>query len=411
MQAVSAAVQVFASFFIGNIVELVGSMRWTIISLYFLSFVGNFLYSCGGAISPGTLLGGRIICGTASASGAVIFSYITSVTTEKEVVFKLVAIYRTSAGICMALSQVVAILFGLLDFKIRGYQINSYNAPTFAASFFILAICSLLVIVLEDPGEKPKKGQNTNFFAVWKQFFSTKRSRLFSCLILLWCMFLSSFIMSEVMYFMPVFLTLHLDWQTKFQGVSFMIASILGVAGSYFAPKLIHTKLFTKSSKIIHSESESTHSNELEKQVILKTKEIEKDSLYVNQVKFSLFSLIVALIGQAFMIGASESLKHNSLPATNSGVFFVAGLSVTMIGYNFLASSIPALFSMHIDPSLKLQLMPSVGAISGIGKLVSPIVLAALYKTRLGLPIGVGFGMILVAISIPPLYWLRIKRF
>ncbi|CAI7283856.1 BAD_collapsed_G0017980.mRNA.1.CDS.1 [Saccharomyces cerevisiae] len=65
---------------------------------------------------------------------------------------------------------------------------------------------------------------------------------------------------------------------------------------------------------------------------------------------------------------------------------------------------------MYIDPKLKVQLMPSIGAISGIGKLVAPIVLAALYGTRLGLSIAVGFGMILVAVSIPPLIWLRKKR-
>ena len=52
-------------------------------------------------------------------------------------------------------------------------------------------------------------------------------------------MFLSSFIMSEVVYFMPLFLTLHVNWDTKFQGIAFMVASILGVTGSYFATKLI----------------------------------------------------------------------------------------------------------------------------------------------------------------------------
>ncbi|CAI4050701.1 hypothetical protein SUVC_14G3820 [Saccharomyces uvarum] len=111
------------------------------------------------------------------------------------------------------------------------------------------------------------------------------------------------------------------------------------------------------------------------------------------------------------MVGASEALKYKSMPPTNAGIFFVAGISITLLGYNFLASSIPALFSTYIDPELKVQLMPLIGAISGIGKLVAPIVLAALYKTKPGLPIAVGFGMMLVAISIPPLFWLRSKRY
>lgn len=158
MQAVSAAVQVFFSFIVGDIAELVGSLKWVVVVLYFLSFVGNFLYSCGGAVSSGTLIGGRIICGAASASGAIIFSYITSIAQDRALVFELVAVYRTAAGICMALSQLVAILFGLLNFEIKGYLITSYNAPTFASSFIILAICLLLIVILEDPEIKSKKG-------------------------------------------------------------------------------------------------------------------------------------------------------------------------------------------------------------------------------------------------------------
>lgn len=207
---------------------------------------------------------------------------------------------------------------------------------------------------------------------------------------------------------MPIFLTLHVNWQTKFQGVSFMVASILGVAGSYFAPKLVSVKLFSR--KVIETNIEESDSIESKKLVLGDTKDEKKDNLYKNQVRFSIFALFVASVGQAFMIGASEALKHESLRPTNSGIFFVSGLSITMLGYNFLASSVPALFSLYIDPKLKLQLMPSIGAISGIGKLVAPIVLAALYKTKLGLPIGIGFGMILVTVSIPPLFWLRRKR-
>ena len=62
---------------------------------------------------------------------------------------------------------------------------------------------------------------------------------------------------------------------------------------------------------------------------------------------------------------------------------------------------------MCIDPGLKIQLMPSIGAISVIGKLVVPVILAALYKTSLGILIEVGFCMILAVASMPPLIWLR----
>ena len=278
MQAVYASVQVFVSFIIGNIAEWVGSIKFVIVILYFLSFVGNFLYSCGGAVSLNTLLGGRIICGAASASGAIVFSYITSITPDRVFVFKLLSMYRTAAGIFMALAQLVAIFFGYCDFKIKGYRINSFNAPTFASSFIILAICLLLIVVLENPEVKKfTKVQNQTFLSALKQFFNVGRKRLISCLILLWSMFLSSFIMSEVVYFMPLFLTLQVHWDTKFQGIAFMVASILGVAGSYFAPKLIDIKcIFRKAEEDGLNESETI---ECEKLGVEK-----KDFLYCNQV-------------------------------------------------------------------------------------------------------------------------------
>ncbi|ANZ74010.1 BA75_00810T0 [Komagataella pastoris] len=405
MQAVSAAVQIFVSLIIGNIAEWVGSIKWVIVSLYFLSFVGNFLYSCGGAISLNAILAGRIICGAASASGALVFSYITAITQDRATVFKLLAIYRTSAGIFMSVAQLFAILFGFCNFEVNGYRITSYNAPTFASSFMIFVILLLLIVVLENP--KVKETGKQNYLDALRQFFGAKRQVLISCLILLWSMFLSSFIMCEVIYFMPIFLTLHLNWGTKLQGLAFMVATLLGTAGSYFAPNLIHLRTFFSSAKeITEVESNMIDAEQMEKHI----KTDSRDFLYENQALLSLLALLISLVGQAFMIGASEALQHESMPPTNSGIFFVAGLLITMLGYNILASTIPSIFSMYIDSSIKVRLMPSVGAVAGVGKLVAPIILAALYNTRLGLSIGVGFGMMLVTVSLPQLAWLKKKR-
>lgn len=265
-------------------------------------------------MSLNTLLGGRIICGAASASGAIVFSYITSIAQDRGIIFKLLSIYRTAAGIFMALAQLIVIFFGYCDFKIKGYRIASYNAPTFASSFIILAVCLLLVVVLENPEVKVTNSENSLFSAL-KQFFRVERKKLISCLILLWSMFLSSFIMSEVVYFMPLFLTLHVNWDTKFQGIAFMVASILGVAGSYFAPKLINVGYsYGRAKDDGLEESDTTGSETVEVK--------KKDSLYSGQVFLSIFALLVSLLGQAFMIGASEALKHKSMPPTNSGIFF-----------------------------------------------------------------------------------------
>lgn len=408
LQAVSAAVQVASSFFIGNIAEWVGSIKWIIVILYFLSFAGNFLYSCGGAISLNTLLGGRIVCGTASASAAIVYSYITSVAQERNAIFELLTSYRTSAGIFMALGQLVAILFALCDFKVGNYRITSYNAPTFASSFMILIVGVFLAVLLEDPKIAKSDGKKGSLLGAWRQFFDAPARKVFACLILLWTMFLSTLIVSEVLYFMPVFLTLQVHWKTEYEGAAFMVAAFLGVAGSFLAPNLV--KMMSERESSENSLLKKGRSSE-DTKVMIPIEQLRADVFYRNQVLLSIFALLIFLAGQALIIAASEALSHNALPPTNSGILFVAGLSIVMVGYNCLGSSIPAIFSTHIDPKLKVRLMPCIGAISGIGKLVAPIVFGALYKTCLGLPIGVGLGMILVGISIPPLIWLLMKKY
>ncbi|CUS24356.1 LAQU0S15e02652g1_1 [Lachancea quebecensis] len=407
LQAVSAAVQVLSSFFIGNISEWIGSIKWIIVALYFLSFVGNFLYSCGGAISLNTLLVGRIICGAASASGAVVYSYITLVVQERSATFELLSNYRTSAGLCMAFGQLVAILFALCDFKIGNYRITCFNAPTFASSFIILITGVLLAVLLEDPKVTKCNDKRVDLIGAWRQFFDAPARKIIACLILLWTMFLSTLIIGEVLYFMPVFLALQIHWKTEYEGAAFMVAAFLGVLGSLLAPKVVR----------IVSERELSEDVPLEKRAsgedakaMNPNEQLKGNVLYRNQVFLSILALLIFLLGQALIIGASEALSRGALPPTNSGILFVVGLSIVMIGYNCLGSSVPAIFSTHIDPELKVRLMPCIGAISGVGKLVAPVVFGALYKTELGLPIGVGLGMILVGISIPPFIWLLMKR-
>lgn len=123
IQAISAAVQVFVSFIIGDIAAFLGSIKWVIVGLYFLSFVGNFLYSCGGAVSLNTLLGGRIICGAASASGAIVFSYITSIAQDRGIVFKLLSIYRARPVVYRFRNSSFKIWFYVLLKYATGYKL------------------------------------------------------------------------------------------------------------------------------------------------------------------------------------------------------------------------------------------------------------------------------------------------
>ncbi|KAM9920072.1 hypothetical protein OXX59_007488 [Metschnikowia pulcherrima] len=418
VQAVSASVQIVASFIIGDIAQRVGSIKWCIIALFLLSFAGNFLYSCASTISLSTILGGRILCGVASASGALIYSYITAIHKERTKVFKFVSAYRTASGFFMAISQLVAIFASYCDFKIHNFKVNSNNGPTFVCSFIILAVTALLVFVLENPAV-PTRKTKMSFTKALQGFFSAPKWTLAGGIILLWGMFFASFLMSEVVYFMPVFLTESLGWETKFQGVAFMVASIIGICGSLVFPHLIEMPI-RKKEKEFNSQAESqsklsekSHISRNSEESADRKQEFEaykKNALYNNQIVLSLVSLLIALVGQAFMIGAAQVFRHRSLPHINTGCFFVGGMSLVMLAYNGMASTFPALFSVYIDPQVKLQLMPAIGAVAALGKLIAPIVLSNLYQTKLGLSIAVGLGMILTALTLMPVFLLKDKK-
>lgn len=408
MQAISASVQIVASLVIGQVAQSVGSIKWTIIGLFLLSFVGNFIYSCASTISLSSILGGRILCGIASATGALIFSYITAVHTDKVKVFKFVSAYRTAAGVFMAISQLVAILASYCEFKIKSFKVNSNNAPTFICSFIMLAISFALVFLLENPAV-PKKKSQYSFAKALHGFFSAKKTILIGSLIVLWGMFLASFLMSEVVYFMPVFLTLSLGWETKFQGVSFMIASIIGVSGSLISPKILEIPIKRKEKNFKVMEKEQDSEIDSYEDVKQEFEKYKKTAVHNNQVTLVIVSLMIALVGQALMVGASEAFKAHKLPNINIGCFFVGGMSLVMLGYNCMASAFPALFSVYIDPQVKVQLMPIIGAVAALGKLVAPIVLSYLYDTKFRMSIAVGLGMILTGLTTPMLMPLRKK--
>lgn len=397
-----------ASFVIGDVARWVGSIKWTIVFLILLSFAGNFLYSCASVISAGSILGGRILCGVASASGALIYSYITATNTDRAKVFHYVSSYRTAAGIFMAISQLIAIFGSYVDFQIGSFEVSSNNAPTFICSFVMVFVAVCLTLVLKNPPVPPRKNSK-NLQLALKEFFTAEITQLIGSIIVLWGMFFASFLMSEVVYFMPVFLTESLHWETKFQGIAFMVASIVGIFGSLFFPPFVKkimerkTDQFQNHSVGLNDPCESADREKQEQVELLK-----KDLIFKNQVTITLVSLIFALIGQGFMIGADG--KVGSLPHISTGCFFVSGLSLIMLGYNGMASTFPALFSDYIKPQVKLQLMPLVGAIAALGKLVAPIVLSNLYQSQLGMPIAVGLGMILTGISAQAVFWLLMVK-
>lgn len=121
--------------------------------------------------------------------------------------------------------------------------------------------------------------------------------------------------MSEVIYYMPIFLTLHVEWDSKFQAVTFMAASILGVTGSYFAPKLISIGYSPNRTK-----QESV--NELDKIESKYVETAKRNSLYSNQVFLSISALSISLVGQAFMIGASEASFETQINAYHKLRYF-----------------------------------------------------------------------------------------
>lgn len=408
VQAVSAAVQIVASLIIGEVAQKVGSIKWCLVGLFLLSFAGNFIYSCASTISLSTILGGRILCGVASSSGALVFSYITATHKEKLEVFKYVSVYRTAAGLFMAISQVVAILASYCDFSINNFRVHANNAPTFVCSFIMLSMTAALVYLLANPDVPQKKAQ-VSFFKALKTFFNVKWSQLVGSLILMWGMFLASFLMSEVVYFMPVFLTQSLKWDIKYQAVAFLIASIIGVVGSVISPTLVELPIKRREKEFkALEEKHDLESSFMEAKADYET--YKKKALHHNQVSLTLVSLCNALVGQAFMVGAGACFQAARLGHRNIGCFFTGGVTLVLLGYNCMASSFPAMFTAYIDPSLKVQLMPLIGTIAALGKLVAPIVLSALNDTKYHVQIAVGCGMILTFLTVPFVLFLYKQR-
>lgn len=410
VQAVSSAVQIITSIIIGDVARWVGSIKWTFVFLIFLSFVGNFLYSCASVVSVHSILGGRILCGLASASGALIYSYITTTNTDRAKVFKYISSYRSAAGCLMAISQLIAIFGSYVDFHIGHFKVSSNNAPTFICSFVMLLLVVCLMLVLKNPSVPPRR-DSMSFKSALRDFCSAEINQLLGSIVVLWGMFLASFLMSEVVYFMPVFLTESLGWDTKFQGVAFMVASIIGICGNLLFPYITKQR---SEREINHLQKQVNRlelvcesiDNEKQQQLEL----FKKNFMFQKQVLISLLSLAFALFGQTFMIGAEKTFRSHSLPHTNTGCFFVSGLSLIMLGYNGMASTFPALFSEYIKPQVKLQLMPIIGAIAVLGKLVAPVVLSTLYQTKLGMSIAVGLGMILTGLTAPAVLWLLSRK-
>lgn len=424
-----------ALFLIGDIAKLANSIKWTLVVLMIFSVLGNFLYSCALEISLYAILGGRILCGIASASGALVYSYITATNPDRTKVTKLVSGYRTAAGVFMAILQIIAIFGSYVDFHIGSFRISSNNAPTFISSFVMIVVSITLVFTLDNARVATQKRSETitdlenlktstksfRFSGALKQFFLAGRSQLLASLVVLWGMFLASFLVSEVMYFMPIFLSDSLDWLTKDQGIAFMVACVVGLCGSLVIPKLAVVNFRgarssgTKASKDFELAEKDNDLDNAEKPDS-KDRECEshhtksgKNQMFFNQMIISLVSLFLALIGQGFMIGANEIFTSKSSSSTGTGCFFVSGLALIMAGYNGMASTFPALFSEFIKPEVKVQLMPLIGAIAALGKLVSPIVMSSLYETKLGMPIAVGLGMMLTGVSCPLIvYFVRI---
>lgn len=289
VQAVSSAAQIVASFGIGDIARLVGSMKATLIFLIILTFAGNFLYSCASTLTVGCILGGRILCGVASASGALVFSYITATTTDRSKVFKHGSCYRTAAGFFMAISQLVAIFGSYCNFKIGSFKVSSNNAPTFISSFIMVFVAGGLMFVLESPAIPPQKNSMSFQSALYK-FFTAERVTLLGSIIVLWGMFLASFIMSEVVYFMPVFLSQSLRWKTEFQGVAFMVASLIGISGSLLLPKIVeHLSERRDGKSQLQSELFSTNMSEsLADEKKNHIADLKKDRIFKNQVMLTL---------------------------------------------------------------------------------------------------------------------------
>ncbi|KAK9452790.1 major facilitator superfamily domain-containing protein [Dipodascopsis uninucleata] len=387
-QAVSAAVQVIASFLVGYIASYCRSVKYVLIICFLFSVTGNMVYSSSGVKaldSIGALIGGRALTGIGSASAALAYSYIVLVAKSSERSYKYFKIFRASGAIFMTIGQILSIALSYCNFYIKGYKINSSNAPTYGAAFLIFLLSIALVFILENP--RPKAPLSP--LAIVKRLYGTNHrtnqsassisTRVKPVLILL-NGFISTFVIASQMYFLPIFYSLRVGWSDRNQSINCIIILVVSTVLSIVYQNFLKSCLRTSNTS---------------------------NAIYFENRIMGIISNFMAIIGMAIMLAIWKAYgSHNGRSNKNFGfpVAFSIGITLGFTGYNTQAGCIPSLFKSVVKPELQVVIMPFLGISTGIGKLLAPIIIGAIYASPAGAPMGIGLALICGTFAIALFY-------
>lgn len=376
-QACGAAAQIVMSLSIGYIARWADTMKWVALPIISLSVVGNFLYSCAGngaLNSAWVVVAGRILSGIASGSGGIAYSYIAAVyPSAKDSVFGY-RVFRNSIAIYMMLAQILSIGFSYCDFKVRGYHINSMNAPTFVTSFLVSGTVVVLAVIMENPSPSPKpkvnhseednpeqdKPMDDKGFNI-SEFWDTY------CIPLLTILenFIAAFLISILMYLFPLFYTLLAGWETLEQSIGLVIVLFVSTIISILIPYTLPRKRDTDYAFIL----------------------LECHTVVI--------SLLFEGVGFALMVSTYVCFKQSQ--SLGYAIGFTIGMICVFTGYNCSASCLPSIYKQTIPKHLISVTLPFMIAVTSLGKLLAPIICEQIYNSPAKGGMAIGLGIILTA--------------
>lgn len=201
-QLLPTVVHFFVSILVGPLVSYFGtSLKWPMFVFLLCSAAGNFLYSCAGIHgidNVWAIIGGRMLSGLASGSSSLSMVYIVKSSSTEE---RLPALswFRTFAGVALGLGPLLSIPLTRFSFHIGKYTVNETNAPTFVASGIAIVVAITICAAV-----KNKMSNKVNVFSIFlkhhDQLMEHGMTSLLAPVIMMFLLFVSSFLMANVLF-------------------------------------------------------------------------------------------------------------------------------------------------------------------------------------------------------------------
>lgn len=384
-QLLPAAIQFLVSILVGPTVAYFGcSLKWPMVFFIMCSSIGNFIYSCAGTHAIGNvwaMIGGRMLSGLASGSSSLSMTYIV-VSSSTEERLKALSNYRTFAGIALVVGPILSLALTTFTFMIGNFEVSGNNAPTFVSSGISLCIAIITAIAVQD-----KQANQLNFLKV----LCSHQDAMFQGGRLVWLipllglslLFISSFLMADILYLMSDLMRSPDHWGLGLTLISGLQAAVFLAAliGSIFTETM--RKAIGKYSKKWFPAQRLVQLKDTELQT--KNKSYSLAQTLVPELLLSVLSFCATILGAILVIiGLAILDKEKSMRSGIAGsvACFLIGCAVTMIAYNIQAASLPSLYSKSLPVKLRAVLTPWYGATVALGKLAAPPIVERIGATR-----------------------------